>query len=97
MPGGAGAPRHAEGGQGQDARARVIGITGSDDKNRVLEDELGFSATVNRRSRTFTTDLRAACADGADVFFDNVGGGVLDAVLPLMAAHGRVVCCGAVA
>jgi NADPH-dependent curcumin reductase CurA len=77
--------------------ARVIGITGSDDKNRLLEEELGFSATVNRRSPTFSTDLGAACADGADVFFDNVGGGVLDAMLPLMAAHGRVVCCGAVA
>lgn len=55
--------------------ARVIGITGSDDKNRILEEELGFSATVNRRSSTFTTDLRAACAGGADVVFDNVGGG----------------------
>jgi NADPH-dependent curcumin reductase CurA len=79
------------------AGARVIGITGSDDKNRILEEELGFSATVNRRSPTFATDLRAVCADGADVFFDNVGGGVLEAMLPLMAAHGRVVCCGAVA
>jgi len=77
--------------------ARVIGITGSDDKNRILEEELGFSATLNRHSPTFSTDLRAACPDGADVFFDNVGGGVLDAMLPLMAAHGRVVCCGAVA
>jgi NADPH-dependent curcumin reductase CurA len=79
------------------AGARVIGITGSDDKNRILEEELGFSATVNRRSSTFATDLRAACADGADVFFDNVGGDVLEAMLPLMAAHGRVVCCGSVA
>jgi NADPH-dependent curcumin reductase CurA len=77
--------------------ARVIGITGSDDKNRILEEELGFSATVNRRCPTFATDLRAACPDGANVFFDNVGGGVLEAILPLMAAHGRVVCCGAVA
>jgi NADPH-dependent curcumin reductase CurA len=77
--------------------ARVIGITGSDDKNRILEEELGFSATVNRRSPTFSTDLRAACPDGTNVFFDNVGGGVLEAILPQMAAHGRVVCCGAVA
>jgi NADPH-dependent curcumin reductase CurA len=70
--------------------ARVIGITGSDDKNRILEEELGFSATVNRRSPTFTTDLRAACPDGTNVFFDNVGGGVLEAILPLMTAHGAL-------
>jgi hypothetical protein len=76
---------------------RAASATGSDDENRILEEELGFSATLNRRSPTFATDLRAACADGADVFFDKVGGGVLDAMLPLMAAHGRVVCGGAVA
>jgi NADPH-dependent curcumin reductase CurA len=93
----AGGVGHLAGQLARIAGARVIGITGSDDKNRILEDELGFSATLNRRSPTFATDLRGACPDGADVFFDNVGGGVLEAVLPLMAAHGRVVCCGAVA
>jgi NADPH-dependent curcumin reductase CurA len=93
----AGGVGHLAGQLARIAGARVIGITGSDDKNRILEEELGFSATVNRRSPTFATDLRAACTDGVDAFFDNVGGGVLEAILPLMAAHGRVVCCGAVA
>jgi NADPH-dependent curcumin reductase CurA len=79
------------------AGARVVGITGSDHKNRILEEKLGFAATVNRRSPTVASALRAACAHGVDVFFDNVGGSVLDAVLPLMTTHGRVVCCGAVA
>ena len=93
----AGGVGHLAGQLARIAGARVIGITGSDDKNRTLEEELSFSATVNRRSATFASDLGAACADGANVFFDNVGGGVLEAMLPLMAAHGRVVCCGAVA
>jgi NADPH-dependent curcumin reductase CurA len=93
----AGGVGHLAGQLARIAGARVIGITGSDDKNRRLEEDLGFSATVNRRSPTFATDLRGACADGAGVFFDNVGGDTLDAMLPLMAARGRVVCCGAVA
>jgi NADPH-dependent curcumin reductase CurA len=93
----AGGVGHLAGQLARIAGARVIGITSSNDKNRILEEELGFSATVNRRSPNVATDLPAACADGIDVFFDNVGGDILDAMLPLMAAHGRVVCCGAVA
>jgi NADPH-dependent curcumin reductase CurA len=93
----AGGVGHLAGQLARIAGARVIGITGSDEKNLLLEDELGFSGTVNRRSPTFPSDLRAACGEGADIFFDNVGGSVLDSTLPLMAVHGRVVCCGAVA
>jgi len=76
--------------------ARVIGITGSDDKNRMLERDLRFDGTVNHRSATLRKDLAARCPNGIDVYFDNVGGRVLEAVLPLMNLHGRVVCCGAV-
>jgi NADPH-dependent curcumin reductase CurA len=80
------------------AGARVLGITGSDDKNQRLEADYGFAGTVNHRSPTFTEDLRRACGEsGADLFFDNVGGMVLDAMLPQMAHHGRIVCCGAAA
>jgi hypothetical protein len=84
---------------GQIARiigARVVGVTGSDDKNRMLERDLGFDATVNHRSETLRQDLAVACPNGIDVYFDNVGGRVLEAVLPLMRTHGRIVCCGAV-
>jgi NADPH-dependent curcumin reductase CurA len=77
--------------------ARVVGITGSDYKRRVLEDRLGFDATVSHRSPTLSRDLKACCPDGVDVYFDNVGGPVLDAVLPRMNVRGRIVCCGTLA
>jgi NADPH-dependent curcumin reductase CurA len=76
--------------------ARVVGITGSDEKNRMLERDLAFDATVNHRSPTLRKDLAARCPAGVDVYFDNVGGRVLETILPLMNLHGRVVCCGAV-
>jgi NADPH-dependent curcumin reductase CurA len=75
---------------------RVVGVAGSDAKNRMLESDLGFDATVNHRNETLREDLAAACPNGVDVYFDNVGGRVLEAVLPLMRTHGRIVCCGAV-
>lgn len=84
---------------GQIARitgCRVVGIAGSDAKNAMLRRDLSFETTVNHRSETLRDDLRAAAPDGIDIYFDNVGGPLLDAVLPLMKLHGRVVCCGAV-
>jgi NADPH-dependent curcumin reductase CurA len=84
---------------GQIARiqgAKVVGVTGSDDKNRMLERDLGFDATANHRSEKLREDLAAACPNGIDVYFDNVGGRVLEAILPLMRTHGRIACCGAV-
>ena len=73
---------------------RVVGITGTEEKRRVLEGDLRIDASVSHRSPTLAKDLRAACPDGIDVYFDNVGGPVLDACLPRMNRHGRVVCCG---
>jgi NADPH-dependent curcumin reductase CurA len=73
---------------------RVVGITSSERKRRVLEEDLRADATVDHRSPTLSRDLRVACPDGVDVYFDNVGGPVLDACLPRMNRHGRIVCCG---
>ncbi len=84
---------------GQIARiqgARAVGITSSDEKNRMLEADLGFDGTVNHRRDTLFDDLRAACPNGIDIYFDNVGGRVLETVLPLMKTRGRIVCCGVV-
>jgi NADPH-dependent curcumin reductase CurA len=84
---------------GQIARikgCRVVGISGSDEKNEMLTRDLGFDATVNYKSAALKDDLRAACPGGIDVYFDNVGGPLLDTVLARMNMHGRVVCCGSV-
>jgi NADPH-dependent curcumin reductase CurA len=78
------------------AGARVVGITGSETKNRLLEKDLGFDATVNHRGQSFADDLAAACPDGIDLYFDSVGGRILEVALENMNVHGRVLCCGAV-
>jgi hypothetical protein len=77
------------------AGCRVVGIVGSEPKAEVVR-ELGADAAVLRAEpRELRARLRDACPSGIDVYFDTVGGPVLDACLPLMRAHGRVVCCGA--
>jgi NADPH-dependent curcumin reductase CurA len=84
---------------GQIARimgCRVVGIAGSDAKIAMLRRDLGFEAAVNYKSPTLREDLREAAPDGIDIYFDNVGGPLLDTVLPVMNLHGRVVCCGTV-
>lgn len=61
-----------------------------------MKDELGFDACVDYRDPGFFKALRAACPDGVDVYFDNVGGQVLESALFVMNERGRVVCCGAI-
>lgn len=74
--------------------ARVVGIAGGADKARFAVEELGFDACLDRRAPDFAQRLAAACPDGIDVYFENVGGEVLDAVLPLLNAGARVPVCG---
>ncbi len=76
---------------------RVVGIAGPEKKCRYVVDELGFTACVSYRSPTFTADLRSACQDGVDVYFENVGGTVFRAVLPLFNRGARMTICGIVA
>lgn len=77
--------------------ARVVGIAGKDEKCRFVADELRFDACVSHLSPTFAQDLAAACPDGIDVYFENVGGAVFDAVLPLFNAGARMTICGLIA
>ncbi|MGF7159269.1 hypothetical protein FHS85_000888 [Rhodoligotrophos appendicifer] len=82
---------------GQIARikgCRVVGIAGGDRKCAYVRDELGFDDCIDYRSEDFTTALAAACSSGADIFFDNVGGQVRNAVMPRMNLFGRIVVCG---
>lgn len=74
----------------------VVGIAGSDDKCRWLTEELGFDAAINYRTQNVAKALKDACPNGIDVFFDNVGGEILEAALANLALRGRVVMCGAI-
>jgi NADPH-dependent curcumin reductase CurA len=75
---------------------RVIGMAGGAAKCRYLADRLGLDGTIDYKADGVETKL-AAIAGGIDVYFDNVGGPLLDAVLPNMAHYGRIAVCGLVA
>lgn len=85
---------------GQIARIKgcnVVGIAGGEVKCRRLLDEFGFDGAVDYRGKTtdaLSAAIAEACPDGVDVFFDNVGGDVLDATLPVMNSGGRIAVCG---
>jgi NADPH-dependent curcumin reductase len=76
---------------------RVIGVAGGPEKCRYLMDELGFDGAIDYKSDNLITALRKQCPKGIDVFFDNVGGVILDTALVFLALHGRVVICGSIA
>jgi NADPH-dependent curcumin reductase CurA len=85
---------------GQIARlkgARVVGIAGGADKCRYAVEELGLDACLDHREPALAERLAAACPDGIDVYFENVGGAVFDAVLPRLNDHARVPVCGVIA
>ncbi len=74
----------------------VIGIAGGDDKCALLKNELGFDHAINYKTEAVGKALRAAAPKGIDVYFDNVGGDILEACLFNMNLYGRIACCGAV-
>jgi len=84
---------------GQIAKAlgcRAVGIAGGADKCAWVKGTLGFDACVDYRGGNLFKDLKAACPGGIDVYFDNVGGSVLETALFQMNPRGRIACCGAV-
>ena len=84
---------------GQIARiggCRVVGIAGGAEKCRYLVEELGFDAAIDYKSEDVRKALRRDCPDSVDVYFDNVGGDILDAALANLARHARIVLCGAI-
>jgi NADPH-dependent curcumin reductase CurA len=74
--------------------ARVVGIAGGADKCRHAVEVLGFDACLDRHAPDLAARLAEACPQGIDVYFENVGGEVFDAVLPLLNLHARVPVCG---
>jgi len=76
--------------------ARVVGIAGGADKCRYLIDELGFDEAIDYKREDVMDALKRHCPKGVDVYFDNVGGDILDAVLARLARGARIVICGAI-
>lgn len=75
---------------------RVVGIAGGAEKCQYLKDELGFDEAIDYKAENLRKDLKKACPDGVDVYFDNVGGEILDTVLTRIRMHARIVICGAI-
>jgi NADPH-dependent curcumin reductase CurA len=73
---------------------RVVGITGSEEKCRWLVDELGFDAAINYKTQPVFKRLRELCSHGIDIYFDSVGGPMLEDALGLLNLRARVVVCG---
>ena len=73
---------------------RVVGIAGTDEKCKWLRDELGFDVALNYKEADYKNRLKAACPNGVDIYFENVGGEILETALYLMNTFGRVVVCG---
>jgi hypothetical protein len=73
---------------------RVVGIAGTDEKCNWLVKELGFDAAVNYKEADYKKQLQASSPNGADIYFENVGGEILETALYLMNTFGRVVVCG---
>ena len=92
----AGSVGHLVGQMAKISGCRAVGVAGSDDKCRMLCEDLGFDAAVNYRHGGFRDEFKEACGDGIDIYFDNTGGEILGGALRRMKPHGRIVCCGVV-
>jgi NADPH-dependent curcumin reductase CurA len=73
---------------------RVVGIVGTDEKCNWIKETLGFDAAINYKTEPVRKHLQRHCSEGIDVYFDNVGGEILDAVLGLINVRARIVICG---
>jgi NADPH-dependent curcumin reductase CurA len=93
----AGAVGSVVGQMGRIFGCRVVGVAGSPAKCEFVVKELGFDACVDRRQPAFAENLKAECPKGVDVYFENAGGAVLEAVLPLLNLFARVPVCGLIA
>src|SRR5215467_7768723 len=79
------------------AGARAVGIAGGPEKCAYVKGELGFDAAVDHKAADFPAQLASACPNGIDVYFENVGGAIWQAVLPLLNTFARIPVCGLIA
>lgn len=73
---------------------RVIGVAGGEDKCRYAVEQLGFEHCIDHKADNFAEQLAAACESGIDIYYENVGGKVFDAVMPLLNTGARIPLCG---
>ncbi|GAB3805274.1 NADP-dependent oxidoreductase [Virgibacillus kimchii] len=73
---------------------RLVGIAGSAEKTDYLKNDLGFDATINYKTENVRDALKTTCPNGVDIYFDNVGGEISDAVIEFINFHSRIVLCG---
>jgi NADPH-dependent curcumin reductase len=96
VSGGAGAVGSVVGQIAKIKGCKVIGIAGGTDKVDYMLNELGFDAAIDYKVGNLKAALKAACPDGIDVYFDNVGGDILDTCLSMLRLKARIVICGAI-
>jgi NADPH-dependent curcumin reductase len=94
VSGAAGAVGSLVGQIGKIKGCRVVGIAGSKEKCRWLKDELGFDAAINYKTESVLESLQQHCPNGIDIYFENVGGEIFDAVLSLINLRARIALCG---
>lgn len=92
----AGSVGHLVGQMAKIQGCRTVGVTSSLEKCHLLEDRLGYDASVSYRSDDFRAELKESCPGGVDIYFDNTGGEILGATLFRMNEKGRIICCGVV-
>ena len=97
VSGAAGAVGNVVGQIGKILGMHVVGVAGTDEKVALLKNELGFDEAINyKTTENMTEALKRACPNGIDVYFDNVGGPISDAVLFSINKFARIICCGAI-
>lgn len=96
VSGAAGAVGSLVGQIGKIKGCRVVGIAGTNEKCQWITKELGFNAAINYKTESVSEGLKTHCPDGIDVYFDNVGGEILDIVLGLINVRARIVICGTI-
>lgn len=76
--------------------ARAVGVAGGTDKCREVVEDYGFDACIDYKGGDVAAGIKQHCPDGVDIYFDNVGGEILEAALAGLAMHGRIIICGAI-
>ena len=92
----AGSVGHLVGQMAKIKGGRAVGITSTSEKCSLLTSQLGYDAAVSYKSPDCRADLKEACPNGVDIYFDNTGGDILEMALRRMNDHSRIVCCGVV-